>query len=326
MKKKIALFHRTLHIFNKIKDINLIFNSSFLFIFILESCSMYKNNYNISNHYKNFENKIEINLPTNNQSKEFRLNTEGDFVSIKKDNNKIYSGYITDNRRFLNEVIDPHIKSNINKLKKMNPVELINTLTLFSYELYRLYFGTDTYNGGFYRWGGDIFDLDDPQNEGIRYKCKYGLDCSGFVSMPYELAVYYDFFDFKEKSSLFSSKGFENFCKINNFTDTGGHDGTSNNYRVDSHELAILGETIFTVNKGEQPTIEQINKIQAGDIAGRPGHFGIIVEINKNLYYLESGGWVVPPRGGIPYPVSEAIKIFAEGGTVTIKRCLPYIR
>jgi len=79
---------------------------------------------------------------------------------------------------------------------------------------------------------------------------------------------------------------------------------------------------IFNVKQGEKPTKEQMSLLQPGDIVGRSGHFGIIVFINNKPYYLESGGWVVPEKGGLPYLAEESLKLFAETGDIEIRRAL----
>jgi len=63
--------------------------------------------------------------------------------------------------------------------------------------------------------------------------------------------------------------------------------------------------------------------LQPGDVAGRAGHVGIIVRINGEACYLESGGSVLPRNGNIPHRAGHALEIFAERGDVTVRRCLP---
>ena len=141
--------------------------------------------------------------------------------------------------------------------------------------------------------------------------------------MPYELAVYFGLINPEDESAVFSSKGFEIYSKKHNIKDEGGTDGMSNNFRVDTVDMMKLGRVIISVDKGGSLSEEDIKKLQPGDIAGIEGHVGIIVDINGKLYYLESGGQVVPPRGWKPIPVAEAIKIFAKNGLVIIRRSLP---
>lgn len=246
---------------------------------------------------------------------EFNRNVLSEFTSLKKENEKEISGYKTKNKLFLEKVITPIITPHLNELAQKSPTEIINTLTLFGFEIYQRYFGKD-----FYRWGGDILDLDDPQDRSIRYKYAFGLDCSGLSAMPYELAVHFKLLN--PDQALFSSKGYEKYCLENGKQDIGGREETSNNFRLDTPELAELGNEVFKLEKNQVPTEEQIKLLQPGDIVGRSGHFGIIAEINDEPYYFESGGWVVPNNDGIPVQAFEALKTFALSGAITIRRCL----
>lgn len=249
------------------------------------------------------------------QLNEFNRNIESEFTSVKEENGLEISGYRTSNKIFLEKVITPLVAPHLEKLSQMNKVDIINYLTLFSFEIYQRYFGKS-----FYRWGGDILDLDDPQEKGVRSKFAFGLDCSGFVAIPYELAVYFGLIS--ADHALFSSMGYEKYCLANAKQDVGGRDGTGNNFRLDTQELAELGEEVFRLEKGQNPTEEQIKLLKPGDIAGRSGHFGIIAKINNEPYYLESGGWAVPRNNGVPVKADEALKIFASTGPLTIRRCL----
>lgn len=168
--------------------------------------------------------------------------------------------------------------------------------------------------------GGDILDLDDPQESSIRYEYSYGLDCSGLSALPFELAVYFNLLT--PEQALFSSRGFKMYCSKNSMQDIGGRKGTSNNFRLDTPELAELGEEVFSLEKGQPPTEEQISLLQPGDIVGRSGHFGIIAFVKGEPYYFESGGWVVPKNDGIPVKAMEALKIFASNGSIMVRRCL----
>lgn len=264
--------------------------------------------------FDSFERNLYVDKPTPELIDKFNNGVQADYTTIKKDG-KEFSGFVTNNKSFLDEVISPKIEKHRERLKQLPPHEIVNELAIFGFEIFQKYFGKD-----FYRWGGDIFDLDDPQFEGVRHKFKYGLDCSGFTALPYELAVYFNFID--AASALFSSKGFEMYCKENSFKDKGGREGTSNNFRLDTQEMDLLGKEIFRIEKGSSANDEQIKLLRAGDIVGRSGHFGIIVFINDRPYYLESGGWVVPPAGGFPVEAKTAIEVFARNGYISVRRCL----
>ncbi len=226
-----------------------------------------------------------------------------------------YYGFKTKNQEVFEEVMKPAILDCLDELKKLPEAEIINQLTIFVYQIYQEYFGKS-----FYRWGGDIFDLDDPQIESIRYKYKFGLDCSGFTASGYELAAYFNLIPIDEL--IFSSKGFKLFCEETGFEDTGGLVQRSNNYRLDTKELDKLSKEILRLVKNEKIKDEQISELQAGDIVGRNGHFGILVQSDGELYFLESGGYAVPYSDYNAVEAKTAINKFAESGYVSIRRSL----
>ena len=224
-------------------------------------------------------------------------------------------GLVTNNEYFFKTVMLPELQEYVDKLKNAGQEEIISTLAKYTFEVYQEYFGQ-----GFYRWGGDLFDLDDPQPKGLLYERPYGLDCSGFTTAAYDIAVYLDLIP--AGSALFSSKGYQLFCEQTGYKDGGSLVGGSNRYRLDTSELYRLGEEVFRIEKDGKPTKDQLALLRPGDIAGRNGHFGIIVEIDNELYYLESGGWVVPVVGGYPVKIKAALEKFAKNGYVVIRRCL----
>jgi hypothetical protein len=285
-----------------------------IFSLILNKCASESS---FDSDYYPLQKLISIPEITDSERSEFNRNVKSEFTSISGENNNKISGYKTANKIFLEKVITPLIKPHLNELNGMSKTEKINYLTLFSFEIYQRYFGKD-----YYRWGGDIFDLDDPQEKGVRSSFAYGLDCSGFVAIPYELAVYFNLIS--EENALFSSQGYKKFCLATNRKDIGGRNGTSNNYRLDTPELAEIGEVVFSLDKGQIPTQEQINMLQPGDIVGRSGHFGIIAELNGIPYYFESGGRVVPKNHGVPVKVEEALKQIASAREISVRRCLNF--
>ncbi len=277
----------------------------------------------VSAEYKSYVDRIEIPEPTDEQRKIFNRGAPADKKTITKDNGLTVTGYVTGNREFLEHVIEPIITPHVKELSSRHPVEIINTLSLFSYEIYRLYFGKGTESWSYYRWGGDVLDLDDSQTRGHRFRYRYGLDCSGYASMPYELAVYFDLIAPEDEAAVFSSQGFEIYCKKHGIADKGGTGGTSNRYRVDTSDMQNLGREIMSVEKGGIPAFEDIRKLQAGDVVVGPGHAGILVEIHGDLFYTEVGRTVIPPKGKTLTLVFSGLVQFARDYPLTVRRSLP---
>ncbi len=301
---------------NKYRTYFLVFSFAAMISFIFISCSGSKIPEEAKINFQSFKRNLNITTPTTALLEKYNKDVPAENTTIIK-GEKEFSGFVTGNKSFLDEVIAPEIEKHRDRLEQLPPHEIVNELAIFGFEIFQKYFGKD-----FYRWGGDILDLDDPQFEGVRHGFKYGLDCSGFTALPYELAVYFNLID--AKSALFSSKGFGLYCKEHSFKDTGGREGTSNNFRLDTEEMALLGKEVFRVEKGSSASDEQIRLLQPGDIVGRSGHFGIVVFIYDKPYYLESGGWVVPAAGGLPVEAKTAIEVFAKNGYVSVKRCLEF--
>lgn len=301
------------------KKIIIVFPLVLIIISLLISCSGNLVNKNNTIDYYEFNKLINPLKPNTQDLLKYNSKTPGDFITTTKGETKI-EGYVTGNKTFYNNIIKPELLKYLDTLKKMPQANSINQIALFVHQTYGIYFGKD-----FYRWGGDINDLDDPQGKKFRGEFKYGLDCSGFTTSAYEIAVDLGIINDQDSAAQFSSKGFKHYCEKYGFLDSGGIDNTSNNFRVDTKELAILGSLVFTVPAGGEPTEAEVQLLQPGDIVGRSGHFGIIVFINNKPYYLESGGWVVPQNGGLPYSAKEALKIFAQNGILFVRRVLPKI-
>jgi hypothetical protein len=284
----------------------------------LASCSTVKPPVAPVKAFGTFNRFIPIPEPTPEQRARFTAETIGVRDSIVKNDTLILRGHTTRNKEFLTDVIDPALAPYLDSLRKKHPADMINDLALFGYELYQTFFGKD-----FYRWAGDIMDIDDPQDRGHRALYRYGLDCSGYVGFPYETAVYFGLIDSTSPAAVYSSKGFAQYCRLHNAIDRGGRSGTSNNFRLDTYDFVTLGREVFALSKGGSPTPEQMALAQPGDIVGRPGHIGILIRIENDMYYLESGGAVVPRSGYAPAHAVEALTIFAKNGPLTIRRSLP---
>ncbi len=292
--------------------------ASFLALALWSSCSLFRPAAPLVRPYDSFSAKIPVPSPTADLSRQFTLSSTGRIDSVTKPDGVTLHGYATTNRQFLQQVVEPILAPHSRELSQQHPVQVINTLTLVSHEAYQKYFGKR-----FYRWGGDILDIDDPQDEGIRHECAYGLDCSGFASMPYEIAVLLGLLDPASDAALFSSEGFARYARTHDVPDRGGRLASSNRYRLDTEDLLRLGREVFAVDSGEVPNQDQVRSLQPGDIVGTTGHVGIIVEIEGALYYVESGGWVVEESNGDPYRAADALAIFAQHGRLTIRRSLP---
>ncbi len=263
------------------------------------------------------QNLLRVPPPDPELMQRFHADVVGDSLTIQKDTLEI-RGFKTGNQEFLQQVLMPALSSHRRHLEQLPIEESIGFLALFTHQVYKNYLGHRIY-----RWGGDLLDLDDPQQRVVRHDRRYGLDCSGFVAAPYELAVMLGLMREDEPGALFSSKGFARYCQENDVADRGGRFGTANQYRLDTIDLAYLGREIFTIPRGGRPTRQQMKMLQPGDIVGRAGHFGIIVRIKGQLYYLESGGWVVPKHDYLPYRADKALDIFARPGAISIRRALP---
>lgn len=255
-------------------------------------------------------------IPYQTADPELKIRFNGDVLADSlyyEKGDTAWTGFKTQNREFLTEVITPALTPYLEELSTLSQPDIINELALFTFNIYQAYFGQS-----FYRWGGDLFDLDDPQTRGSTSRKLYGLDCSGFITAPYELAVHFGLIP--DSVALFSTQGYKLFCEKTGFEDRGGLDGRSNNYRLDTRELNQLGEEIFRTEKGQSPRRKEIKMLQPGDIAGRNGHYGIIVFIENEPYFLESGGWVVPVAGGYPVKARTALTRFVRRRYVRVGR------
>lgn len=267
--------------------------------------------------YGSFERAIEVVTPSPVLQSRFNRDLPGVAATVTKDT-MVLKGFVTRNREFLDSVMLPALRPRLVGLKQLPVNEMIGDLTLFTHEMYRSWFGP-----GFYRWGGDILDLDDPQEEGNRARALFGLDCSGFVSAPYEIAVYTGLLTPGDSAALFSSAGFALYARAHEMEDLGGRRKTSNRFRVDTHDLLRLGREVLRVPKGGSPDNAQLALLRSGDVVGRTGHVGIIVLIGGEPYYLESGGSVLPRNGNYPHKAGPALTSFARGGELTVRRALP---
>lgn len=252
----------------------------------------------------------------------FNDTATGDYIAeyTQPDMTDTLDGFVTDNSAFYTQVLAPAIAPYLDSLKSLQKYQALNALTLFIYESYQDFIGLS-----FYRWGGDITDRDQPQTWGhTRSDKRYGMDCSGFGASPFEAAVLLGILDSTDTESAFSWFGFRHICRTDpNISDGGGRSGSTNNFRLEVSDMTKVGELITTIFSGARPTDAQMDLMQAGDVVIKSGHMGILVEINEELYFLESGGSTVNEEGlYTPYLAIDALEDFASK-TTTIRRCLP---
>ena len=273
--------------------------------------------------FDSFERAIPIPAVTPSLGAVYNDTATGDYIAeyTQPDMIDTLDGFVTDNSAFYTQVLAPAITPRLDSLLLLQKYQMINALTLFIYESYQDFIGLS-----FYRWGGDITDRDQPQVLGhTRSDKRYGMDCSGFGASPYEAAVLLGLLDSTDTESAFAWFGFRHICRTDEaISDGGGRSGSTNNFRLEVSDMAKVGELITTIASGTRPTEAQMELMQAGDVVIKSGHMGILVEINEELYFLESGGSTVNEEGlYTPYLAIDALEDFAGSRTTTIRRCLP---
>ncbi len=268
--------------------------------------------------YSSFPRLIPVPSPGCADRNFFTVGRKGTTVTITGNDGRTFSGMVTSNSEFLRSVLKPALLPHRDLISAMHPVDRINALTLFGHEAFRTWFGKDAF-----AWGGHIHDLDDPQESGPNYENVFGLDCSGFAALPFELAVEIGVMDANDSAAIWTARGFEREARANGIRDRGGRDGSSNRWRVDTADMTSLGRVIFSVPKNGVPQDTDLKLLQAGDLVLMQGHVGITVMIQGAPHYLEHGGWVCPPNGALPVPMAQALTVFARYGQLTIRRSLP---
>ena len=269
--------------------------------------------------YGRYPRLLPVPQPTAELAATFDGKRQGELVSVLKADGQEFSGYVTDNQAFLDEVLRPALAPHVEQLRRLDQVDQINALALFGHETYRVWFGRDAF-----AWGGHLHDLDDPQESGPNFEHRYGFDCSGFAALPYELAVEMGLMTPDDPAAVVTAAGYQRAAAANpDLRDTGGRGGTTNNWRVDTGDMEQVGRVITVIPKGGTASPGQLAILQPGDLVLAPGHVGLVVELGGGLYYLEHGGWVCPPNGGLPFEIEPALAIFAGVGELTIKRVLP---
>lgn len=261
---------------------------------------------------------IPVPQPTPELAARFNAAARGEVVTVQKQDGRKYTGHITDNASFYRAVMRPALEPHVEQLRALPPVERINALALFGHETYRTWFGRDAF-----AWGGHLQDLDDPQEEGPNFDHRYGFDCSGFAAMPYEVALDLGLMAPDDPAAVLTAAGWERHTTATGLVDTGGRGGTPNRWRVDTGDMEHLGRVVASIPKGGRFSPAQLAAMQPGDLVLAPGHVGLVVEWAGEKCYLEHGGWVCPPNGGLPFKLEPALAIFADVAPLTIRRMLP---
>lgn len=245
----------------------------------------------------------------------FNKAAESEPVYATNKKGKQVKAYATRNLLFIDEVLAPNLLKYEKQLKALRPQELVNALTLYIFRSYQLFIGKS-----FYRWGGDILDLDDAQYESPRYQYSYGLDCSGFSASGYELAVHLGLLSADSPYALFSSQGLKRHAEKTGFKLRGALKGGNNKYRWDTVELNEAGTVVFSLAKAQKPTEEQLAMLQPGDMVGMNGHFGVIAFIDGKPMYVESGGWALSKNNEEPIPAMRGLTFFANHAAISVRR------
>ncbi|MBW6458412.1 MAG: hypothetical protein K0B52_04535, partial [FCB group bacterium] len=210
--------------------------------------------------FDEFPRAIPIPEVTPERAAVFNADAIGDFIEgyQQADMTDTLNGYVTDNHTFYTQMLFPAIEPCLDSLRSLQKCDAVSALTLFIHESFRDFFGV---NLGYYRWGGDITDRDQPQTATSHStsRKRYGMDCSGFGASPYEVAVLLGILDSTSNESAFSSFGFKHICENDPaISDGGGRGGTTNNYRMEVSDMYKVGQLIATIPAGGTPSDAQI--------------------------------------------------------------------
>jgi hypothetical protein len=183
------------------------------------------------------------------------------------------TGFVTSNRNFYQTVLRPVVLANEAHLRDLTPRRRTNALLLLTYLAYDAHFGKASHTGHIYRWGGDLFDIDEPQADHVRTTRAYGLDCSGFVSAGFDVAVREGLLKKAELKDPFFKARAEELKK--------SPPGQPSPHRLNVKDFARLGREIQAIDA------------QAGDYIVMPPapsipHIIAIVEIDEHAYVAES--------------------------------------
>ena len=77
---------------------------------------------------------MRLPAPTVEQRLRFNRDVRAATADVAKEDGTSRAGYVTDNRTFLREVIEPMVRPHLPALRKLPPGEIINRLALFGHD------------------------------------------------------------------------------------------------------------------------------------------------------------------------------------------------
>lgn len=192
--------------------------------------------------------------------------------------------YVTSNRDLYRALIQPIVHENKTVLSELTFTEKINALQLITFMTYDAYLGKPDLAGHFYRWGGDILDMDAPLKNDIRTSKAFGLDCSGYVASAFDIVILEDIAGPELAHSEFLKARKEDL--LNSIP------GETSPHRLNVSDFKKIGNELY--NNTQSYSNEWEDKLNAGDFIVIPGGEGVfphivsIVKIEKTLYIAES--------------------------------------
>jgi hypothetical protein len=198
---------------------------------------------------------------------------------------KTDAGFVTSNVDLYRNLLRPSILQNRIALQLLDTSQKLNALQLLTFLVYDAYLGKPDQAGHFYRWGGDIYDIDLPQQNDIRTSKAFGLDCSGYVAAGFDIAILEGLFtDAEINAAPFLLTRKENLADI--------VPGTPSDLRLNVSDFQKIGVEYFNETNAFDSRMEGV--LQAGDfivIPRAPGifpHVVSIVKIGTQLFVAES--------------------------------------
>jgi hypothetical protein len=186
---------------------------------------------------------------------------------------RVEKGFVTSNRDFYSAVLRPVILGNRDRLMTLSLRRRTNALLLLTYLAFDAHFGKASHTGHIYRWGGDLFDIDHAQIDHVRTSRAFGLDCSGYVSAGFDVAIREDLLSTDESKVPFFAQRREQILT--------SPPGQASPHRLNVSDFAQLGREVSA------------DEAKAGDYIVMPPtpripHVIAIVEVNGQHYVAES--------------------------------------